>query len=156
MTDRDRNPLTPDKTPSPPGKRKLAEGKQKAPSGLKSPGSASPSVAISKSPKHPINQEIAMDKRTGLCFHNSREAKASMDHAQWHAPKDDSTIPQTDEQECVIVKQLVDAFKDMTDAKDTEDNAYRKRFTPGNDNDKFYSDWAIEACAWDVLVSEID
>jgi hypothetical protein len=156
MTDRDRKPQTLVKTPSAPKKRKMAEGKQKAPSGLKSPGSASPSVAISKSPVHPINQKIAMNKGSGLCFHNSDEAKAAMDRAQWHAPKNDGTIPWTAEEQCVIVKQLVDAFKDMTDAKDTDGSAYRQRFTPGDDNHKFYSDWAIEACAWGVLVSDPD
>lgn len=88
----------------------------------------------------------------GLFFQNMAGAKASMDFAQWRSPSYDNTIPQTDKEHQDIVQKLVLAFKDMSAAKDTPDNAYRKRLTPGEA--MYYQDWAIEACAWDILVSE--
>jgi hypothetical protein len=150
MSDRDRNPLTPDASPSPAVavNRKVAKLKQDSvPSGLQRLCRPKPAISIDV-----LNQKHPLIEGLGLRFHNLDEAKASMNCAQWRAPKCDSTIPQTDEEDRDIVKQLVDAFKDMDEAKDTANNAYRKRFTPGDG--KFYSDWAIEACAWDILVSE--
>lgn len=88
----------------------------------------------------------------GLCFNNMSEAQKSMAVAQWYAPQEDETIPKTEEEHRRIVVMLVDAFKDMSIAKDTATNAYRKRFTPGDTS--YYQDWAIEACAWDIIVSK--
>jgi hypothetical protein len=150
MTDRDRTPLTPDTSPSPAAHRKVAKTKQdkKVPSFLESP--CHPKPAISTCKKHPINKDYpVVDEHLGLYFRNSEEAMASMDHAQW-VPKADDTIPKTDEEAREVVKQLVDAFKDLSQAKDTAKNAYRKRFASGD-----YNNWSIEACAWDILVSEV-
>ncbi|KAL1798472.1 hypothetical protein ACET3X_002509 [Alternaria dauci] len=85
----------------------------------------------------------------GLCFKNMSEAQKPMSAAQWDAPQDDATIPKTEEEHREIAMMLVDAFKDMSIAKDTAANAYRKRFTPGEAS--YYQDWAIEACAWDII-----
>jgi hypothetical protein len=159
MTDHDRNmdfpKGTPGKatmmtsiaTPSTPESRlpRLSDKKlEKVPQSLQAPyrSKAKTSVYLNKS--FPLVE--------GLCFKNMAEAQASMALAQWHAPQDDSTIPQTDEEHCAYARKLVHAFKDMTIAKDTKTNAYRKRFTPGDG--VYYKDWAIEACAWDVIVSE--
>lgn len=87
----------------------------------------------------------------GLCFQTLAEAAVPMSALQWRPPRNDKTIPQTDEEHRAVTRQLVTAFKDMSSAKDTMGNAYRKRLTPGST--EYYSDWAIEACAWDVLVS---
>lgn len=87
----------------------------------------------------------------GLCFQNMADAMAPMCVVQWRAPVNDTSIPQTEDDHRKIAKQLVSAFKDMKTAKDTLGNAYRKRLTPGMQ--EYYSDWAVEACAWDVLVS---
>jgi hypothetical protein len=71
--------------------------------------------------------------------------------AHWHPPMNDFTIPRTPKQDQAIVRVLVTAFKDMSYALDTPDNAYRKRFTPGTS--VCYAGWTIEACAWMVVVS---
>lgn len=71
--------------------------------------------------------------------------------AQWFAPINDASIPQTDADDRQVIQQLVQAFLDMSVAKDTKDSAYRKRFTLGSN--VCYKVWTIEACAWDVLVS---
>ncbi|EFQ94699.1 hypothetical protein CFE70_004548 [Pyrenophora teres f. teres 0-1] len=84
-----------------------------------------------------------------LYFQTIDDAKASMDCVQWRAPVQDGTIPQTDEDHRDIAKQLVNAFKEMSVARDTEGNAYRKRLSPTHDS--YYGDWAIEACAWDII-----
>jgi hypothetical protein len=98
---------------------------------------------------------VCLDKslfRSGdLYFRNIVDAKASMDNVQWRAPAPDDTIPQTDKEHQDIVRKLVWAFKDMSVAKDTAENAYRKRLTTGEP--ACYPDWAIEACAWDIVVS---
>jgi hypothetical protein len=140
MTDRDRTPLTPDESPY---------KQKKIPSYLKSP--CHPKPAVSTCNEHPINKRYpVVIERLGLRFSNSHDAKSFMDRAQWAPNVDDATIPQTDEAEQDVVKQLFDAFKDLREAKDTAGSAYRKRFTSGE-----YSDDAIEACAWDILVSEV-
>lgn len=72
-----------------------------------------------------------------------------MSSFQWLPPTNDVSIPLTDEQDCQVVTEIVDAMKDMSKAKDTVASAYRKRFTPP---EHYYQDWAIEACAWDVLL----
>ncbi|KAH9861066.1 hypothetical protein IAQ61_010802 [Plenodomus lingam] len=91
-------------------------------------------------------------KQNGLYFQNAGESQRSMSSFQWLPPTNDVSIPLTDEQDCQVVTEIVDAMKDMSKAKDTVASAYRKRFTPP---EHYYQDWAIEACAWDVLVSII-
>ncbi|KAG9194416.1 hypothetical protein G6011_04451 [Alternaria panax] len=114
---------------------------EKVPEFLKASYRPKPSTSIC------LNQDFPMIE--GLCFRNMSEAKKSMAVAQWHAPQEDETIPQTEEEHRKIVMMLVNAFKDMGIAKDTAANAYRKRFIPGETS--YYQDWAIEACAWDII-----
>jgi hypothetical protein len=107
-----------------------------------------------KSPERPKTKTSAclvkdFPEVDGLCFQNMAEAKAQMDLAQWHAPEIDPSFPQTDAEHREYVRMLVDAFKDMRTAKDTATNAYRKRLTPGEA--VYYKNWAIEACAWDIV-----
>ncbi|KAJ6199461.1 hypothetical protein J3E72DRAFT_372474 [Bipolaris maydis] len=102
-------------------------------------------------PKPPTS--ACLDKNlvevNGLYFQKMADAEAAMNDVQWRAPVFDSTIPQTDKDHQHVVKKLLWAFKDMSMAKDTAENAYRKRLTPGEAS--YYQDWAIEACAWDVV-----
>ncbi|CAO2649951.1 Nn.00g012430.m01.CDS01 [Neocucurbitaria sp. VM-36] len=85
----------------------------------------------------------------GMCFQTTTEATTAMNHALWQPLANDASIPVFDEDHRKVAKTLVDAFKDMTIAKDTQGNAYRKRLTKGEA--VYYSDWAIEACAWNIL-----
>ncbi|KAF1938754.1 hypothetical protein EJ02DRAFT_514293 [Clathrospora elynae] len=153
MSDRDSNMGSRDGTPdtvitipdaSPPPQEPATSSYkklEKIPAGLKEP----------LRPKSVTFEFLNKFYRTtgGLCFQNLADAKASMDHAQWRAPENDDTIPQTDEDHRKVTRHLVNAFKDMAIAKDTLNNAYRKRLTPGES--VYYSDWAIEACAWDIV-----
>ena len=123
----------------------LAEAKlEKVPVGLKEP--CRPKYGTSKC----LNKKFTVVG--GLCFQTMDEAKSSMDCVQWRAPEPDETIPRTEEERRAVVKLLVNAFTDMSVARDTEGNAYRKRLTSGHDS--YYGDWAIEACAWDIVVSD--
>jgi hypothetical protein len=91
-------------------------------------------------------------------FHNERlpdvqnlaDAKAVIGRNSWAPPVNDDTIPQDEAADRVVVKRLVEAFCSMEYAKDTNGNAYRKRFTMGYD--LAYEPWVIEACAWETLV----
>jgi hypothetical protein len=91
------------------------------------------------------------DDEDGMHFRNIKEAVASLNHSKWRPPINDATIPQSEEQERLIVRRLVEAFLDTSSAMDTEGNAYRKRLTPGTN--VFYDPWTIERCAWEILVS---
>ncbi|RYN73968.1 hypothetical protein AA0119_g6374 [Alternaria tenuissima] len=156
MTDRDLDMGTtqgaPDKAttmtsiialPSPaPNLPRLSDQKlEKVPKFLKAAYRPKPNTSICLNKEFPVIE--------GLCFNNMSEAQKSMAVAQWYAPQEDETIPKTEEEHRRIVVMLVDAFKDMSIAKDTATNAYRKRFTPGETS--YYQDWAIEACAWDII-----
>ena len=96
-----------------------------------------------------LNRDIA--KVGGLYFQSFADAKASIDITQWRAPAHDDTIPNTDKEYQDIVKKLVQAFKDISALTGNDENAYRRCFTPGDT--LAYPDWAIEACAWNILVS---
>lgn len=85
-----------------------------------------------------------------MFFQNMTDAMAIMKRAQWYSPANDASIPQTDEDHRKVVKKLTQAFKDMGSAKDTTNNSYRKRFMP--DEKGYYRDWAIENCAWTIIV----
>jgi hypothetical protein len=87
----------------------------------------------------------------GDYFKTFEESFNALSMAHWHPPMNDFTIPRTPKQDRAIVRVLVAAFKDMSYALDTPDNAYRKRFTPGTS--VCYAGWTIEACAWMVVVS---
>lgn len=104
-------------------------------------------------PKPPASRclEKEFSVNRGLYFQDIAEAQAPMDRAQWRAPAYDDTIPKTNEEAQIVVKKFVEAMKDMSIAKDTLGSAYRKRMTPGGSMS--YEDWAIEACAWGILVS---
>lgn len=87
----------------------------------------------------------------GLYFQNITDSTVATAQALWRPPTDDASIPVSNEEDRAVVKTLVDAFKDMTIARDTPGNAYRKRLTKGET--VFYNEWAIEACSWNILVS---
>ncbi|EUC31673.1 hypothetical protein COCCADRAFT_38248 [Bipolaris zeicola 26-R-13] len=114
---------------------------------------ASPSLHLKPICRPKPATSACLDKNlveaNGLYFQNMADAEAVMNNVQWLAPVFDSTIPQTDKDHQNVVRKLVSAFKDMSMAKDTAENAYRKRLTPGEAS--YYQDWAIEACAWDVI-----
>ena len=151
MTDRDRNAGSYEATP---------ETAAATPEASPSPGSTTDSKKPPNGYADPCRPKIptssCLDKTyveiDGMCFQNMADAVTAMNQVMWRAPVDDATIPQSDEDHRKVAKQLADAFKDMTAAKDTEGNAYRKRLTKGED--VYYSDWAIEACAWNIVVSE--
>jgi hypothetical protein len=107
-------------------------------------------VKLSKSKGADALDRYFSEDADGMYFHNSKDALNAMNHAQWHPPAEDDTIPQDDEQDRCIVRRLVDAFLDTGSAMDTEGNAYRKRLTPGTN--VFYDPWTIERCAWEILV----
>lgn len=87
-------------------------------------------------------------KDNGFYFQSKAEADLSMAEAQWYPPANDRSIPRTDSEDRRVVGQLVSAAKNMSRAKDTLASAYRKKTSA-------YPEWAMEACAWDVLVSQI-
>lgn len=105
-------------------------------------------------PKPPASRclEKEFSVAGGLYFQNIAEAQAPMERAQWRTPVYDDTVPKTNEEAQIVVKRFVEAMKDMSLARDTLGSAYRKRMTTGGSMS--YEDWAIEACAWDILVSE--
>lgn len=151
MTDRDRNAGSRESTPeamataeTSPSPGTTTSYNKKAPTGLAEICRSRPfaSTCLDKN----------YNEVDGMCFQNMADATMAMSEPPWRAPTNDTTIPQTDEDQRKVAKQLADAFKDMRTAKDTPGNAYRKRLTKGED--VYYSDWAIEACAWNILVGE--
>ncbi|KNG46722.1 hypothetical protein TW65_06565 [Stemphylium lycopersici] len=102
-------------------------------------------------PKPPASRclEKEFSVAGGLYFQNIAEAQAPMERAQWRTPVYDDTVPKTNEEAQIVVKRFVEAMKDMSLARDTLGSAYRKRMTTGGSMS--YEDWAIEACAWDIL-----
>jgi hypothetical protein len=108
-------------------------------------------LKLSKSKGADALNQYFTDDEDGMYFRNTKEAVTAMSHTQWHPPTNDDTIPQDEEQDREVVRRLVEAFLDTSSAMDTEGNAYRKRLTPGTS--VFYDPWAIERCAWEILVS---
>lgn len=96
-----------------------------------------------------LNQDFT-PRDDGLCFQNMTDALATLSIAQWTPDKTDTSIPQTEEEHRKVVKKLVASFMDMSSAKDTVNSAYRKRLIPTEA--VYYTDWAIEACAWNIVV----
>ncbi|KAF2852537.1 hypothetical protein T440DRAFT_392401 [Plenodomus tracheiphilus IPT5] len=84
----------------------------------------------------------------GLYFQKALEAQQPMSGPQWHAPSNDVSIPRTDQEDRAVVRCLVHAIKNMSEAKDTAASPYRRRFSQPK---PYYANWAIEACAWDVV-----
>lgn len=110
-------------------------------------------VKLSKSKGASALDKYYSEDDQGMFFLNLQQAVAATDHAQWYSPRPDDTIPVNEDQDRQVVRRLVDAFLDTSNAMDTEGNAYRKRFTPGTN--VFYDTWTIERCAWEVLVRSI-
>jgi hypothetical protein len=73
------------------------------------------------------------EETDGMFFPSSKAAIIAVGPARWHPPTEDDTIPQTDEQDRVIVRSLFDSLRDIDTALDTVNSPYRKRFTPGKD-----------------------
>jgi len=116
---------------------------EKVPGGLKDPS------RLKTKTSQLLDKDGDYPEVDGFRFKTLEEARAPMDEPQWYSPEDDPSIPATAAEYRKFVRMLVLAFKDMTRAKDTQGNAYRKRFTPGEG--VYYQDWAIEACSWDIV-----
>jgi len=112
-----------------------------------------PALKKHKESKGAKHLDKVFTKSNGLFFDSFTTATNAVGQAQWQPPANDSTIPQTVEQEQEIVRRLYDSFRDIVTAHDTENSAYRKRFLPGTEN--CYEPWTIEACAWEILVSHL-
>ena len=116
---------------------------EKVPGGLKDPSRLKTKIS------QLLDKDGDYPEVDGFRFKTLEEARAPMDEPQWYSPAVDPSIPETAAEYRKFVKMLVLAFKDMTSAKDTQGNAYRKRLTPGEG--VYYQDWAIEACSWDIV-----
>ncbi|KAI4934876.1 hypothetical protein J4E85_002738 [Alternaria conjuncta] len=116
---------------------------EKVPGGLKDPSRLKTKIS------QLLDKDDDYPEVDGFRFKTLEEARAPMDEPQWYSPEADPSIPETAAEYRKFVKMLVQAFKDMTRAKDTQGNAYRKRLTPGEG--VYYQDWAIEACSWDIV-----
>jgi hypothetical protein len=73
------------------------------------------------------------EETDGMFFPSSTAAINAVGPVLWHPPTEDDTVPQTDEQDRVIVRRLFNSLRDIDSALDTENSPYRKRFTPGKD-----------------------
>jgi len=116
---------------------------EKVPGGLKDPSRLKTKIS------QLLDKDGDYPEVDGFRFKTLEEARAPMDEPQWYSPEVDPSIPVTAAEYRKFVRMLVLAFKDMTRAKDTQGNAYRKRLTPGEG--VYYQDWAIEACSWDIV-----
>ncbi|KAF2023788.1 hypothetical protein EK21DRAFT_118419 [Setomelanomma holmii] len=87
----------------------------------------------------------------GIYFQDMDAAINSTGCVLFNSPTPDLTIPITTTEYHAIVKRIVAAIKNMATALDRENSAYKARLTPGND--KTYSDWMIERCAWNILIA---
>ncbi|KAI4617032.1 uncharacterized protein J4E87_008544 [Alternaria ethzedia] len=116
---------------------------EKVPGGLKDPSRLKTKIS------QLLDKDGDYPEVDGFRFKTLEEARAPMDEPQWYSPEVDPSIPETDAEYRKFVEMLMLAFKDMTRAKDTQGNAYRKRLTPGEG--VYYQDWAIEACSWDIV-----
>ncbi|KAF2124455.1 hypothetical protein P153DRAFT_390499 [Dothidotthia symphoricarpi CBS 119687] len=89
----------------------------------------------------------------GLHFSSLQEAQKACDRVMWRGPADDTTVPQTDADCQKHVRQLVEAFKSVDDARDRKTGCYIRRFLKAgsSSNTGFYPDWTIEVCAWMIL-----
>ncbi|KAI4646984.1 hypothetical protein J4E93_005208 [Alternaria ventricosa] len=128
---------------SPPIPRLADTRLERVPGGLKDP------VRLKTKISQLLDKDGDYPEVDGFRFKTLEEARAPMDEPQWYSPEDDPSIPVTAAEYRKFVRMLVLAFKDMTCAKDTQGNAYRKRLTPGEG--VYYQDWAIEACSWDIV-----
>ncbi len=86
----------------------------------------------------------------GMFFRNMTDAMGAVSLCQWRSPNNDASMPQDDGDDREVVRQLVAAIKDTTKTVEKENNHYRKRVNP--EMKEYYQDWAIENCAWQVLV----
>jgi len=132
-------------THSPPSLVSLPVSRSRGPYGQKIPRHLTAGVKIRPPTSHLLETQDFSANENGFYFQSKAEADLSMTQAQWYSPANDSSMPQTDAEDRRVVRQLLSAAKNMSRAKDTLASAYRKK-TNG------YPDWAMEACAWDVLV----
>lgn len=88
----------------------------------------------------------------GLYFNSAKEANALDMITYWDPPKDDLTIPTTQEARVAVVKKLVANIKNnkncLTLGEDGK--AFMNRW---GDKASFFKESALEAVAWNVLVS---
>ncbi|KAI8932369.1 hypothetical protein NX059_010559 [Plenodomus lindquistii] len=95
-----------------------------------------------------LDTQLYTPGANSVFFQDQEEAEGSMANCLWRAPENDPTIPTSSTDDRRIVKQIFDAMKDVSEANETPGSANLKRFTPV----PHYKDWALELCAWDVLI----
>jgi hypothetical protein len=108
-------------------------------------------IRISRSKGARVLEKYCTVNSEGMFFRDATDAAGAVDQAQWQPPANDDTIPRDVRGDQNVVRRLVEALMDTSNAMDTEGNAYRKRFTPGTN--VYYDPWTIECCAWHILVS---
>ncbi|KAF2677335.1 hypothetical protein K458DRAFT_466352 [Lentithecium fluviatile CBS 122367] len=90
-----------------------------------------------------------------LFFSNREEAINGVDTPEWSAPRNDPTLPDSDEARQEWVRKLVRAFLDISQCKDRPGPVFRKRWFdpdhPENGYKDFYDRRAIEKMCWDIL-----
>lgn len=94
-------------------------------------------------------QPIVLDGGESMYFRSYAESRIPLSPVQWHAPPNDDTIPNSDAYDRVYIRKLVAAFRSIDHANDSPKSQYIGRLKPGA---TFYEPWAIEACAWNILV----
>jgi hypothetical protein len=97
-------------------------------------------------------EPISLDAEGSMYFRNYDESRVPMLRPQWHAPLNDSSLPQSDADDRSYVRLLVTAFRSVEHANDSPKSQYIGRLKATSD---FYQPWAIEACAWNILVRSL-
>lgn len=97
-------------------------------------------------------EPVALEGEEPMYFRNYAESRVPMSLLQWSAPDNDLTIPRSDADDRNYVRQLITAFRSVENANDAPKSQYIGRL---KDDSDFYPPWAIEACAWNILVRNI-
>jgi hypothetical protein len=143
------NPSSTSETPPTPTKTRSAPKKvprKKAVQDLTVPKTVS--FAKSKGAEV-LNKAFTADNSNGMYFQDMAPADAAT-NTIFTAPANDPTIPLTPEADRSAVTKLLASIKNMDKALDKGKN-YRYRLEPGHKVS--YSEWMIEKCAWELLVS---
>jgi hypothetical protein len=109
-------------------------------------------------------------KPSGLYFSSAAEARQSTQGLKWD-PRDDDTLPKTQEDREAIVARLLAAMQDMSEFQDKKGPMFNNRWVgppleepdempeeqgkaaPREATDKHYTRWDKEAVCWAILVS---
>lgn len=87
-----------------------------------------------------------------MYFPTYNTSQLAMQTTQWHAPSNDSSIPHTPEHERMYVRRIYTSFLCTELANDSSGSQYIKRFRLDSEGKIFYPYWAIEKCAWNIIV----